>query len=112
LFLLARLGTACPCVLDQRRRGSFRLEGGVAIDVAGLRDRHRATRGLVRVEEPLEAVEPTRGDACERGALLVVELRRARVDDLTDRTLGQAPERNELAAGADRLRDRAEVVRD
>ena len=53
-----------------------------------------------------------RGDARERSARRVVELRRARVDERANRLLREPPERDELAARADRLRERAEIVRD
>ena len=103
LLEVLRLRATCVRVRDQRPRGVARLEA-VGVDGAGLGDQRRAALGGVAVEQPLEPVEPPRRDARERGPPLVVELGRARRERVAHRALRQPPERDELAARADRLR--------
>ena len=66
----------------------------------------------LRIEQALGAVEPAARDARERARLVLGEPRRALGEELADDAPGQPPERDELAARADRRRDRAELVRD
>ena len=111
LFELLRAGAHLARAGEERARGVGRLEA-VGVDGARLRDQHRPAGGGVAVEQPLEAVEPSRRDAGERGLLLLAEPGRARLDRIAHRPLGQPAERHELAARADRLGDRPEVVGD
>ena len=97
---------------EQRASRRRRARTPSRVDGARLREQRRAALGGVAVEQPLEPVEPAGRDARERGALLLVELGRARRDRVAHRALRQPPERHELAARADRLGDRPEVVGD
>ena len=65
---------ACLRVRDQRRCRVGGIERRVAVDGARLIEQRAAPRRGGRVEQPLEPVEPPRGDARERRALLVGEL--------------------------------------
>ena len=93
-------------------RGGVGVEGRV--DVHSARDREQLLSPPRRlgVEQPLHAVEPTGRDARERRRLLRREPRRAPLDLRPDRALREPPEGHELAAGADRLRQRPELVGD
>ena len=93
---------------------SDRLEAGLRVDGAGLGEqRRRAARphcGSSSARKPVEAAR--RRPARARAGAAAIELGRPRVERLADRPLREPRERHELAAGADRLRDRPEVVGD
>ncbi len=98
-----------PREQDLRRIGCVEL--GIEID--GARDREQRLAPLRRcgIEQARGPVEPPAGNARERRHLLVRKLGCARADRLAHRALGQAAERHRLAARADRLRQRPEIVR-
>src|SRR5207244_2118317 len=70
----ARLRPPLARVLEQCGGGRRRLEGGVRVDRAGLLEQPFAARGRVRVEQPLEPVEPAGRDARERDATLLRQI--------------------------------------
>ena len=76
--------------------------------------RRAASRGdaSVGIEQPLEPVEASGGEARDRGELVARRFRRVLQELGADRGLRQPAERDELATRADRLRQRPEVVRD
>ena len=77
-----------------------------------LEQRRRALRGR-GIEQALGAVEPAARDARDRGRLARSESCGARAEHLlAHRPLGEPPERDRLAARADRLRQRPDLVRD
>src|SRR2546423_398956 len=102
LLLLARLVSACARVLDERRRRGRRIERVVEVRRASLRDQDVPARGLVRVEQPLEAVEAPGGDPGKGRPALLVELPRARVDPGAHGPLGEPAGRGRLAGRARR----------
>jgi hypothetical protein len=65
-----------------------------------------------RIEQAVDAVEPTGGDAGERRRLLGRQLARPLEHGVAHRPLRQAPKRYGLTARPDRLRERPELVRD
>ena len=93
-------------------RGRGRLEVGAEVHGAGDGEQLQPAACGVLVEEPLDAIEAPGGDPRDRGRLVGGESRRAPVDLRADGPLGEPPKRDELAAGADRLRERAELVGD
>ena len=90
----------------------MRLEPRLAVDRARHLEHGFSPPRRLRVEQPFDPVEPSAGDAGERGRLLVRQARRSPCDLLPHRLLGQPPERDELAARSDRRGQRAEVVGD
>src|SRR2546423_1249979 len=78
LLLLARLVSACARVVDERRRRGRRIERVVEVRRASLRDQDVPARGLVRVEQPLEAVQAPGGDPGQGRPAARVRLRNAR----------------------------------
>ncbi len=108
----ARLGPALGRGVEEPRRRVRRLELGIAVDVARELEQRVASLGGGGVEQALDAVEPPAGDARERGQLSAASS--GARDSISSRTARsrQAPERHVLAARADRLRQRAELVGD
>src|SRR5207237_10446919 len=88
------------------------LEGGIEVAAAGDVEQDVPPSGGRRVEEPSGAIEPPRREPRERRPLVLPEPGRAPLDLLAHGPLGEPPERDELAARADRLGQGAEVVRD
>src|SRR5581483_8713702 len=66
-----RLGSALARAPEQRCGCCRRLEPRLAVDGPRLLEQRRASLGRVRVEQPLEPVEPTGGDARERDPTLL-----------------------------------------
>ena len=110
LGALAGRGTRRPRGLQQRTGGVGRLERVIRIGRPRDAEKLVAAPDRLGIEQPLGAVEPTGGDACERSRLGLVQPRRAARQELPDRTLREPPERDELAARADRRGQRAELV--
>ena len=82
LLQVARLVRAVAGVAEHRRRRVARLERRVAVHRPRLLDQQLAALGRLRVEHPLEPVEPARRDAGESRALGVGQLGHAGVDTL------------------------------
>ncbi len=112
LLELARLGAALRGVAQHRRRRFRGIELRRRVRTTRVLDQRVPPRDRRGIEQPLHPVEPAAGHACKRGALVLGEMRRACVDELANRLLRQPPERHELAARANRLGNRAEVVGD
>ena len=112
LGLLLRLHPALEDSFEQRLRTVACVERGIEID--GACDRDQRVAPLLRggVEQPLGTVEASGGHARDRRCVFLREIGRARSHLRAHCALGQAPERHELAAGADRLRQRAEIARE
>ena len=111
LRLLLRLGAALCDAREQDLGAGGRVETRVEVDVPGDGDQRLAASRGRRVEQAGRPVEPPRRDAGERRHLGVGQLRRVGPDRLAHRALRQAPERDELAARANRLGQRPEVAR-
>ena len=90
----------------------MRLESRLAVDRARDLEHGLAPPRRLRVEQAVDAIEPPAGDARERRRLVLRELRRATGDLLPHGLLRQPPERDGLAARADRRGQRVEVVGD
>ena len=113
LLELLRLDAALARALEQRCRGLGRLECRLAVGRAGLGEERLAAPGGAWDRAAARAGRAVRPrPARARHAAPSGELGRAHVDRLADRPIGEARERHELAARADRLRDRPEVVGD
>ena len=89
------------------RRG---LERRIRVDAPRQSEQLLPPRRRVVVEQPLRAVEPAAGDTRERRYPIRRQAGRLRGEHRVHRLLRQAAERDELAAGADRLGQRAELV--
>src|SRR5439155_11476470 len=101
---------AFACAVEDALRRLPGLE--LRFRVHGARDLEQrlAPPRALRIQKPGGAVEAPRRESRERGCLVRVEPRRANVDLLADRPLGQSSEGVELAARADSLRQRSEIV--
>jgi hypothetical protein len=110
--LLSRLRGAGARPVENDFRSRSRLERRVGVDRAGDLEQGGATAGCLLVEETVDAVEAAGRDPGERGGLFGGEPGRAPLDLPPDRALGQAPEWDQLAAGADRLGQRPQLVGD
>ena len=88
------------------------LEPGLAVD--GTRDLEHglAPPSRLGIEQPIDPVEPPPSYAGERRRLMLRQLRRTGHDLVAHGRLRKPTERNELAARADRVRQRADVVGD
>ena len=107
-----RLGGTFTCPVEDPLRCVARLELGIRVDGARNFEQGFAPARRLGVEQTRSSVETTRGEACERSRLVGGEPGRTRADLLPDGTLGKPREGNELAARANRLRQRPEVVGD
>ena len=97
---------------EQHARGGSRVEGRLEVRGARRGDESVASRGRVGVEQAACSVESPRRRARQHAHLLLAALGRLRGDPLPHRALREAAERNELAAGEDRRRQRAELAGD
>ena len=107
-----RLRPALGDAGEQRLGAVGRLERGVGVDRPRHADQSLSPLGRGRVEQLERAAEASAGDTGERRQLLLAELRRVLADRLPHRGLRETPERNELAARANRLGQRAEPLGD
>src|SRR5581483_4526960 len=107
-----RLGGPLGGERQHRLSGAGRVEVRVRVHCARNAEQLVAPARRLGIEEPLDPIEPPGGDPCERGGLLRREAGRAAADLLPDGALREPPDRHELAARPDRLRQRAELVRD
>ena len=98
--------------IEQRPRRVGRLELGIEVRPACGRDDRGAPLTHLGVDQPARTVEPAGGDTRDRGRLGLTEIRRIHAEPVANGALGEPPERDELAARADRLRDRPELVGD
>ena len=94
----------------QRVRRLARLEPRIPVDGSRNFEHGLAPPGSLRVKQPFDAVEPPAGNSGERRRLVLGKLRSARRDLVAHGRVGEPPERDELTARANRLRQRAEVV--
>jgi hypothetical protein len=97
--------------VDDPARSVGRNEVGVEVNRPRNREQLAASLDRLPVEQPLRAVEAAGRRAGKRRRLLVGQRRGALRQVVAHRALGQPPERDELAARADRLRQRAELAR-
>ena len=93
-----------------RRRSRRGLEGGIGVDRARDAEDLLAPLSGILVEQPLGTIETPAGNPRDGGHALGRQPRRLRLDDGMHRLLREAAERHELAARANRLRQRAELV--
>src|SRR5580765_5722263 len=114
LRLRTLLGLLGPLAgdLHQPTRCLTRLEPGLAIDGARDLEHRLAPLSSLGIEQPVDPVEPPASHPRECGRLVLRQLRRASDDLGANRRLGKPPERNELTARADRVRQRTDVVCD
>jgi len=101
-----------PCNAHQNVCRGVRLEPRRAVDRARDLEHGLAPPRRLRVEQAVDTIEPPARDARERRRLILREARRAPGDLLPDGLLRQPPERDGLAARADRRGQRAEIVGD
>ena len=112
LGLGASVGAALPDPVEERASRARRVEDVVGVDGARDVEQRLAATPSVGVEQPRGAVEASGGHARDRGELVLLDSGRVLQQVGADRGLRQPAERNELAARADRLRQRPELVRD
>ena len=110
LRLLLRGDAGRPRSLEHRRRRVGRVELRLRVRRAGDAQQLLAAAPSLRVEQPLGPVEAAAGHARERLRLRLRQPRRALGEHGADHPLRDAAEGDELAAGADRRRQRAELV--
>src|SRR5436190_3422995 len=99
----------CRRAAPRRRRP---LEGRVRVDRPRHADKGLTPLGGSRVEQLQGAAQAPAGDTGERCQFLLAELWRVLADRLLHRGLRETPERDELAARANRLGQRAEPLGD
>src|SRR5207244_9768136 len=112
LLELLRLQSPIVGGREQDRCRVARIERCIEIDGARGGDERIASPGRRRIEKPLCTIEPAGGYTGERVHLVGAPARGAGRDPLGDRALREAVKRNELTAGQDRRRERAELARD
>ena len=112
LLLVLRDRAAMGNRVKKRPRGICRLELGIEVWPTCCRDDGGTPLTDLGVDETARTVEATAGDACDRRRLDFVQPGLFDGEPVSHGALGKAPERDELAAGANRLRDRAELVGD
>src|SRR5262249_8680136 len=114
LGLVARATPALGRAVDHGPRRLVRIEALIRINGSGHGKHTPPSLGAARVEEALRPVEPAPRDARQRGHLVraQLELAGAGGDDLAHGSFRQAAEADELTPRPDRLRNRAELVRD
>jgi hypothetical protein len=100
LLFRLRTGFACSlaCGVDHGLRSVGWDELTVTVDRPRKFEQLRPPLGRPRVEQPVDPVEPSPGDAGERRLLVRAQARSAFRDHLTHGLLRQSPEGNRLAA--------------
>jgi hypothetical protein len=115
LEVLLRLCTRLPGALtggiDHRLGSLGRDELRIAINGPRQLQQLRPALGCLRIEQPVDAVQPSAGNSGERRLLVRAQAWRALRDRFAHGPLRQPAEGNGLTARADRLRHRADVVR-
>ena len=103
-------GAGHPRRLEHRRGRVGRVELRLGVRGPGDAQQLLAAATSLRVEQPLGPVEAAAGHASERLRLRLGQPRRALGEHGADHPLRDAAEGDELAAGANRRRQRAELV--